>query len=139
MKNTYINELGRIAIEDQPLEIVERKGLGPPDTICDTVMNQISIDLSKEYLKRFDTVLHHNVDKSLLAAGIATPSFKGGKVTAPMKFVFGDRATFKVGDEEIPVNEIAAKSASTWIKKNLRIILLMLYKNYICLIILNKC
>ncbi|MCJ7730881.1 S-adenosylmethionine synthetase, partial [Candidatus Bathyarchaeota archaeon] len=80
MKNIFINELGRIAVKDQPLEIVERKGLGHPDTICDTVMNQISIDLSKEYLKRFDTVLHHNVDKSLLAAGVATPKFKGGKV-----------------------------------------------------------
>ncbi len=85
-------------------------------------MNQISIDLSKEYLKRFDTVLHHNVDKSLLAAGVATPKFKGGKVIEPMKFVFGDRATFKVGEEEIPVNEIAVKSASNWIKKNLRFV-----------------
>ncbi|MCJ7731510.1 methionine adenosyltransferase [Candidatus Bathyarchaeota archaeon] len=122
MNNIFINELGRIAVKDQPLEIVERKGLGHPDTICDTVMNQISIDLSKEYLKRFDTVLHHNVDKSLLAAGVATPKFKGGKVIEPMKFVFGDRATFKVGEEEIPVNEIAVKSASNWIKKNLRFV-----------------
>jgi S-adenosylmethionine synthetase len=122
MKNIFINELGRIAVKDQPLEIVERKGLGHPDTICDTVMNQISIDLSKEYLKRFDTVLHHNVDKSLLAAGVATPKFKGGKVIEPMKFVFGDRATFKVGEEEIPVNEIAVNSASNWIKKNLRFV-----------------
>jgi S-adenosylmethionine synthetase len=122
LNNTFINELGRIAIADQPLEIVERKGLGHPDTICDTVMNQISIDLSKEYIKKFDTVLHHNVDKSLLAAGVAVPGFKGGKVIEPMKFVFGDRATFKVGDEEIPVNEIAAKSASNWLKENLRFV-----------------
>lgn len=122
MNNVFINELGRVPIEDQPLEIVERKGLGHPDTICDTVMNQISIDLSKEYLQRFDTVLHHNVDKSLLAAGVATPAFKGGKVVEPMKFVFGDRATFKVGDEEIPVNKIAKKSASTWLKQNMRFV-----------------
>ena len=111
-----------MAIEDQPLEIVERKGLGHPDTICDSVMNQISIDLSKEYLKKFDTVLHHNVDKSLLAAGMAIPDFKGGKVIDPMRFVFGDRATFKVGDEEIPVNDIAAESASNWLKENLRFV-----------------
>lgn len=122
MNNTFINELGRIAISDQPLEIVERKGLGHPDTICDSVMNQISIDLSKEYIKKFDTVLHHNVDKSLLAAGVAIPDFKGGKVIAPMKFVFGDRATFKVEDEEISVNEIAKKSASNWLKENLRFV-----------------
>ena len=122
MKNVHINELGRIALEDQPLEICERKGLGHPDTICDAVMNQISVDLSKEYINKFGIVLHHNVDKSLLAAGVATPAFKGGKVTQPMRFVFGDRATFKVGDEEIPVDDIAAKSASNWIKENLRFV-----------------
>lgn len=122
MDNVYVNKLGRIALEDQPLEIVERKGLGHPDTICDSVMNQISVDLSKEYINKFGVVLHHNVDKSLLAAGVTVPAFKGGKVLEPMKFVFGDRATFKVGDEEIPVNEIAAKSASTWLKENLRFV-----------------
>jgi len=122
LNNVFVNKLGRVAIEDQPLEIVERKGLGHPDTICDSVMNQISIDLSKEYLKKFDTVLHHNVDKSLLAAGVAIPDFKGGKVIDPMRFVFGDRATFKVGDEEIPVNDIAAESASNWLKENLRFV-----------------
>jgi len=122
LNNIFINELGRLAIIDQHLEIVERKGLGHPDTICDTVMNQISIDLSKEYIKKFDVVLHHNVDKSLLAAGVAVPAFGGGGVTEPMRFVFGDRATFKAGNQEIAVNEIAAKSATDWFKKNLRFI-----------------
>jgi S-adenosylmethionine synthetase len=122
LNNVFVNELGRISLEEQPLEIVERKGLGHPDTICDTVMNQISIDLSKIYLKKFDMVLHHNVDKSLLAAGVAVPKFGGGDVMEPMKFVFGDRATFKVGNEKIPVNEIAVNSASKWLKENLRFV-----------------
>lgn len=122
MNNVFVNLLGRAAIEDQALEIVERKGLGHPDTMCDSVMNRISVELSKEYMKRFGVVLHHNVDKSLLAAGVAQPSFKGGKVMQPMKFVFGDRATFKVGDEEIPVNEIAERSAKQWLKENLRFV-----------------
>lgn len=122
MDNVFINVLGRNSLEDQPLEICERKGLGHPDTICDSVMNAISVELSKEYLKRFEVVLHHNVDKSLLAAGKAIPKFKGGKVIEPMKFVFGDRATFNVGSEVIPVEDIAAKSASDWINSNLRFI-----------------
>ena len=122
MDNVYVNKLGRIALEDQPLEIVERKGLGHPDTMCDSVMNRISVELSKEYINKFGVVLHHNVDKSLLAAGVAIPAFNGGKVLEPMRFVFGDRATFKVGDEEIPVDDIAAKSASDWLKENLRFV-----------------
>ena len=122
MDNVYVNKLGHIALEDQPLEIVERKGLGHPDTMCDSVMNRISVELSKEYIDKFGVVLHHNVDKSLLAAGVAVPAFNGGKVLEPMRFVFGDRATFKVGDEEIPVDDIAAKSASDWLKENLRFV-----------------
>ena len=122
MDNVFVNRLGRSAIEDQALEIVERKGLGHPDTMCDSVMNRISIELSKEYMKRFGVVLHHNVDKSLLAAGVAVPKYRGGKVVEPMRFVFGDRATFKVGDEEIPVNEIAERSAKQWFKENLRFV-----------------
>lgn len=120
MNNVFINRLGRLAVEDQALEIVERKGLGHPDTVCDSVMNRISVELSKEYIKRFGVVLHHNVDKSLLAAGVAVPGFKGGRVVEPMRFVFGDRATFKAGDDEIPVNEIAERSAKQWMRENFR-------------------
>ena len=122
MKNVFINSLGRVALEDQPLEICERKGLGHPDTMCDSVMNQISIELSKEYMRKFDVVLHHNVDKSLLAAGVAAPSFGGGEVVEPMLFVFGDRATFRVGDDEIHVDEIAERSAKHWFSENLRFV-----------------
>jgi len=122
LNNVFVNLLGRTAIEDQALEIVERKGLGHPDTMCDSVMNRISVELSKEYMKRFGVVLHHNVDKSLLAAGVTRPDFRGGKVLQPMKFVFGDRATFKAGDEEIPVNEIAERSAKQWLRENLRFV-----------------
>jgi S-adenosylmethionine synthetase len=122
LENIFINQLGRVALEDQPLEICERKGLGHPDTICDSVMNEISIQLSKEYLERFGMILHHNVDKSLLAAGKSEPAYRGGKIIEPMRFVFGDRATFEVGNEVIPVNKIAESSASEWFEKNFRFI-----------------
>jgi len=122
LENIFINQLGRVALEDQPLEICERKGLGHPDTICDSVMNEISIQLSKEYLERFGMILHHNVDKSLLAAGKSEPAYRGGKIIEPMRFVFGDRATFEVGNEVIPVNQIAESSASDWFEKNFRFI-----------------
>jgi S-adenosylmethionine synthetase len=120
LRNVFVNKLGRVALENQPLEICERKGLGHPDTMCDSVMNEISIQLSKTYMEKFGTVLHHNVDKSLLAAGHSIPAFTGGKVIEPMTFVFGDRATFKAGEEEIPVNMIARRSASDWLKKHFR-------------------
>jgi len=63
MNNVLVRPLRQVALEEQSMEICERKGLGHPDTICDSIMNQVSIELSKEYLKRFDTILHHNLDK----------------------------------------------------------------------------
>lgn len=104
------------------MEICERKGVGHPDSICDAIMDRVSIALSKEYLKRFGYVMHHNIDKGLLAAGEVDTKFGGGEVRRPMLLVFGDRATFRVGDETIPVEEIAISTAKEWIKENLRFV-----------------
>jgi S-adenosylmethionine synthetase len=51
---------------DDIKEIVERKGLGHPDTICDALAETLSRNLCREHRDRFGTVLHHNVDKALL-------------------------------------------------------------------------
>ena len=69
MDNVFINALGRIPVQEQPLEIVERKGLGHPDSICDAIMNDMSAALCASYIETFGTILHHNMDKALLGAG----------------------------------------------------------------------
>ena len=117
-----VKKLRQRALEDQSLEICERKGLGHPDSICDAIMNQVSIELSKEYLNRFGAILHHNLDKGLLAAGETEVKFRGGKVLKPMLIVFGDRATFEVAGQTIPVPEIATETAKRWVKNNLRFV-----------------
>ena len=122
MKNVFISQLAQVPLEERPLEITERKGLGHPDTMCDNIMNQVSIDLSIEYMKRFGNIYHHNLDKGLMAAGETNVAFGGGKVVKPILVVYGDRATFKVGDEEVPVNDIAVNSTKKWLRKNLRFI-----------------
>ncbi|MFX1486411.1 MAG: methionine adenosyltransferase [Promethearchaeota archaeon] len=122
MKNILVGELKQPALEDQRMEICERKGIGHPDTICDAIMNDVSIELSKVYLRRFNDVLHHNIDKGLLAAGETETDFGGGKVTKPMLLVFGDRATFEVGTEKIPVEEITLRTAKDWFRNNIRFV-----------------
>lgn len=103
-------------------EIVERKGIGHPDTICDLVMNQISIELSKMYLKETGAIQHHNMDKSLLVAGQSENKFGGGKITKPMKLVIGDRATFEVKGQKLPVEDVAISTAKKWFDNNLRFV-----------------
>lgn len=104
----------------QRVEIVERKGTGHPDTICDSIMEAVSVALSRAYMKEFGNVLHHNIDKGLLAAGRARLQFGGGRIEKPMQLYIGDRATFSAAGRKIPVNEIAVSAAKQWLKDNLR-------------------
>lgn len=110
------------SITEHRVEIVERKGIGHPDYMCDSMMDAISVALSKEYIKQFGTILHHNIDKGLLAAGRVKKNFGGGKVIKPMELIIGDRATFRAGNKEIPVADIAVSAAKKWLKGNMRFV-----------------
>src|SRR5215471_14957560 len=99
---------------DAPVEIVERKGLGHPDTICDAIAEHLSARLCRAYLDRFGAVLHHNVDKVLLAAGASRPAFGGGQLTRPIDLYLGGRATEEVRGARVPVAEIAVDATREW-------------------------
>jgi S-adenosylmethionine synthetase len=75
MRNITVRSLRQVPLQQQGLEVVERKGLGHPDYICDAIMDQISVKPSKEYLDQFGANMHHNVDKSLLVAGVTETRF----------------------------------------------------------------
>jgi S-adenosylmethionine synthetase len=114
-----IVESSRPPCEEEMVEIVERKGLGHPDTICDAVMEYVSVSLAQAYLKGFGHVLHFNADKGMLVAGQVACRFGGGSVLAPMRLVMGDRATFEWKNKHIPVQEIAERAAYRWFKRHL--------------------
>jgi S-adenosylmethionine synthetase len=109
-------------VTDQRVEIVERKGRGHPDYLCDSMMEAISIALSREYMRKFGAILHFNIDKGLLAAGRIEKLFGGGSVLAPMELTIGDRATFEAGGKKVPVADIAISAAKGWLKKNMRFV-----------------
>jgi S-adenosylmethionine synthetase len=108
------------AVTEHAVEVVERKGIGHPDSICDAVMDAISVALSRAYLEEFGTILHHNIDKSLLVAGRVERRFGGGRVLNPMELIIGDRATFRFAGKAIPVENIAIKAAKKWLGGHLR-------------------
>ena len=107
-----------IPAEDE-IEVVERKGLGHPDTICDALAEALSQSLCLEYRKRFGTILHHNVDKALLCGGRAAPSFGGGTVLFPIHIHLGGRAVSDVGGDRIPITEIAVENSKAWLRTNM--------------------
>lgn len=104
---------------DNPVEVVERKGLGHPDTICDALAETLSRNLCRTYQEQFGHVLHHNVDKALLCGGRAAPAFRGGVVLAPITVYLAGRATTEIGGHNIDVGEIAVEGSRGWIRDNL--------------------
>ena len=98
------------------VEMVELKGDGHPDTICDTVCEAASKALSHHYLKHFGHVLHHNVDKGLLIAGKAQPAFHGGKIIQPIRIIIAGRATTRMNGKNIPTDRIVTVAVRNVLK-----------------------
>ena len=78
-----IEAIAGTPIPDRRIELVERKGLGHPDTICDSVVEAASVALGRMYLERAGVIAHYNVDKALLVAGQCRKWFGDGDVTRP--------------------------------------------------------
>jgi S-adenosylmethionine synthetase len=121
-RNISVESVPNLSMEEQPAELVERKGVGHPDSVCDAIMEAVSVELCRAYLDRFGRVLHHNIDKGLLVAGRTTPALGGGRVDEPMRLIFGDRATYAYKGVHIPVGEIAEATAKGWLRGNLRFV-----------------
>ena len=116
MNNMLITPLRRGLPESQGVEIVERKGLGHPDTICDALAEEFSLALSRYYLEHFGLILHHNVDKALLCGGASRSAFGGGEVLSPFDIYLSGRATAQFESTRVPVEELARASGLTWLR-----------------------
>lgn len=106
-------------VEALEVEIVERKGRGHPDTICDALAEELSRSLCRFYVERFGMVLHHNVDKVLLRAGSSRPAFGGGEVLAPIEVFIAGRSTREFAGGRIPVDELAVEGSLAWFRENI--------------------
>ena len=116
--NLSVEPLNRKPLEDQDIEIVERKGLGHPDSICDGIAESVSRELSRHYKKMYDRILHHNTDQVELVGGKSIPEFGGGDILRPMYLLLSGRATMHVGTEYIPTHRIAIGAARKYIEDN---------------------
>jgi S-adenosylmethionine synthetase len=117
-RNIAIDEIDRRATEDQRVEIVERKGIGHPDSICDGVAESVSRALAQAYLDRVGKVLHFNTDETQLVAGNAAPAFGGGEVVEPIYLLIVGRATKRYEGTTIPTDTIALEAAREYLREH---------------------
>jgi S-adenosylmethionine synthetase len=114
-----VEALQQSPVAQRRVELVERKGLGHPDTICDALVETIAIALNRMYRERTGTILHYNIDKALLAAGECRKGFGWGHVTRPMTLFVGDRATFVADGEKLPVEATVRAAVDAWVAGHL--------------------
>lgn len=101
-------------------EIVERKGTGHPDTICDYLAENLSRELCLWYLREYGAVMHHNVDKALLVGGVARAEFGGGEVIEPIEIYLVGRAILEKDGKRLDVHDLAVESAKRWLRENIK-------------------
>ena len=94
------------AAQPDATTIVERKGLGHPDTLADHLAERLSRAYSRYTAERFGAVLHHNFDKLALLGGASEVRYGAGRMTAPVRVLVNGRAAPSCGGERIPVMEI---------------------------------
>jgi S-adenosylmethionine synthetase len=124
MANVKVEKIVGKYIEDVEIEMVERKGAGHPDSMCDNAAETLSRKLSQYYIDHYGTILHHNVDKAALVGGRSEPKFGGGIVTEPIYFALIGRAICDVIKdnklEKIPIQRLAREAIMESIEETFR-------------------
>jgi len=116
-KNIYVGGVDEKPLPQRNIEIVERKGIGHPDSVADALAEEVSKALCKMYIKEFGHVLHHNTDETQIAAGSARPKFGGGVIIDPSYILLVGRTTTEVGEKALPCKPVALDAARKYLKK----------------------
>jgi S-adenosylmethionine synthetase len=116
-RNIIVEKGTYLPIKEREVELVERKGLGHPDSLIDGIMEEISRELSKAYINDFGKILHHNVDKGQICGGGTKVEFGGGVFTKPIYVLLSGRATDEAEGKTIPVHHIAQTTAHKYLEQ----------------------
>ncbi|ETA67898.1 MAG: S-adenosylmethionine synthetase [Methanolobus sp.] len=119
MRNIKVEHLIETPVEKQQIELVERKGVGHPDSISDGLAEAMSRALCKEYIEKCGAVLHHNTDETQIVAGRSNPQFGGGEVIQPIYTLLVGRATKEFNGVEIPAEAVAIKAAKNYLRNTI--------------------
>ncbi|MDO8869437.1 MAG: methionine adenosyltransferase [Methanobacteriaceae archaeon] len=119
MRNIIVETLNQTPIEEQDIEIVERKGIGHPDSISDGIAESVSRALCNAYIEKFGGILHHNTDEVQITAGESDPKFGGGEIIKPMDVLLTGRGVPEYEGEKIGIDRIAIAAAKEYLNENI--------------------
>ncbi len=119
-RNIVVAEATGQFIEDMPVEIVERKGIGHPDSLCDGIAERVSVEYTTWCQENLGTLLHHNFDKVQLVAGEVNVGYGGGYLLKPIRIQIAGRGTPAFQGQKVPMDAIAIQAAKTHIRETMR-------------------
>jgi S-adenosylmethionine synthetase len=114
--------LQNFKIEDKNksnFEVVERKGKGHPDTLADTLAEELSKQYSRFTLQKIGYVLHHSFDRLMLLGGNSFVTFGRGHLIEPIKIILAGRITKSFGGYQTPVENKLIEATKRFFKINL--------------------
>lgn len=98
-------------IEDLPFELVERKGIGHPDTICDAIAETASRYYSLYFFEKYGRVAHHWFDKVMLIGGESEINYAASSIIKPYKIIIVGKGARTFAGENIPLMDIFRNAA----------------------------
>ncbi|MGD1993335.1 MAG: methionine adenosyltransferase [Anaerolineae bacterium] len=119
-RNIVVTEATGQFIEELPVEIVERKGIGHPDSLCDGIAERISVEYSHWCQENLGTILHHNFDKVQLVAGEVDVGYGGGHMIKPIHIQIAGRGTPSYDGQKVPLDIIAIDAARKHVRDTMR-------------------
>jgi S-adenosylmethionine synthetase len=119
-RNIVVAEATGQFIEDMPVEIVERKGIGHPDSLCDGIAERISVEYTLWCQENLGVLLHHNFDKVQLVAGEVEAGYGGGRLLKPIHIQIAGRGTPTFQGRKVPMDDIAIQAAKQHIRQTMR-------------------
>ena len=119
-RNIMVVEATGQFIEDIPVEIVERKGIGHPDTLCDGIAERVSVEYSRWCQQNLGTLLHHNFDKVQLVAGEVDVGYGRGQMIRPIRIQIAGRGTPVFQGQKVPMDDIAIQAAKQHVHEYMR-------------------
>lgn len=115
-RNIWVEQAIQEPMDKANIEIVERKGIGHPDSIADGLAEAVSRTLCKLYKERYGRILHHNTDETQIVGGQSAPKFGGGVVLEPVYILLVGRATTEVNGERLPHRSRAIRAARDYLE-----------------------
>lgn len=115
----FVVEDKKIDVDKEEYELVERKGIGHPDTLADAIAEKVSVNYCKYFFEKYGRFAHHWFDKVVIIGGEAEFEFGRGQIIKPYKIIFAGKCALFCGKEDVPIDKILFDSAKEVLESSL--------------------